>query len=212
MVPQAKGAVILLLISCIITISCSKNKNNMPLVPVDVHTIPMVHTTDVSTLVSDSGITPLRMKAKVWDIYSDAANRVDSFWHFPMGIFVEQFDSLFHVIGSIVADTAYFYERTKLWRAAGNVIAKNSEGTTFETSELFWDQNVPANSMYAFYSHKQVKITYPEGSIQNAINGFRANQSLNPIFLFSVEGPIYIKESTDTVSQNTNRPDSLRRP
>jgi len=184
----------------------------MPLVSVDVHAIPMIHTTEVSTLVSDSGITRLKMKAKVWDIYSTDSTKRDSYWHFPKGIFVEQFDSLFHVIGSIVADTAYYFERTKLWRAVGNVVAKNIEGKTFETSELFWDQKAPANSTYAFYTHQQVKITNADGSFMYGRNGFRANQSLNPPFLFSVKGEVNVEESTDTVSQNTNRPDSLRRP
>jgi len=184
----------------------------MPLVPVDIHAIPMVHTTDVSSLVSDSGRTRFRMKAAIWDIYSNDSTRKDTYSHFPKGIFVEQFDSLFQVSGSIIADTAYYYDKTGLWRAIGNVAAKNSEGRTFETSELFWDSKAPANSTNAFYTHKQVKITDSDGSFQYGYNGFRADQSLKSIFLFSVKGEFNMKESTDTTGQNINRPDSLRHP
>jgi len=184
----------------------------MPVVPVDIHAIPMVHTTDASSLVSDSGRTRFRMKAAIWDIYANDSTRKDTYWHFPKGIFVEQFDSLFQVSGSIIADTAYYYEKTGLWQAIGNVVAKNSEGRTFETSELFWDSKAPANSTNAFYTHKLVKITDSDGTCQNADSGFRANQSLKSISLFKVSGPIFFKESTDTTGQNTGRSDSLRRP
>ena len=184
----------------------------MPLVPVDIHAIPMVHTVDVLSLISDSGRTRARIKAAVGDIYSNDSTRKDTYWHFPKRIFVEQFDSLYQVSGSIVADTAYYYEKTGLWQAIGNVVAKNSEGKTFETSELFWDSKAPAISTNAFYTHKQVKITDSDGSYQYGYSGFRANQSLKSIFLFSVKGELNVEESTDTTGQNTNRPDSLRRP
>jgi len=184
----------------------------MPLVPVDIHAIPMVHTTDASSLVSDSGRTRFRMKAAVWDIYSNDSTRKDTYWHFPKRIFVEQFDSLFQVSGSIIADTAYYYEKTGLWQAIGNVVAKNSEGRTFETSELFWDSKASANSTNAFYTRKQVKITDSDGSYQYGYSGFRANQSLKSIFLFSVNGPIFFKESTESTGRYIKQPDSLRRP
>ena len=73
------------------------------MVSVDVQAIPTIHTEDASMLISDSGITRYRLEAKIWDIYS---NEGDAYWYFPEGIHVEQFDSLFRVTGSIVADTA----------------------------------------------------------------------------------------------------------
>ena len=179
----------------------------MPLVSVNVKAIPMVHTTDVSTLISDQGITRYRLEAKIWDIYSHEG---ETYWHFPEGIHVEQFDSLFQVVGSIVADTAYYYERKELWRAIGNVFVKNTGGTTFETSELFWDQKVPPNVVNAFYTFQSVKITKPDQTFMVGRNGFRADQSLNTIFLFSGKGEINVDESPDSLRQNTIRSDSLR--
>ena len=184
----------------------------MPLIPVDVQAIPMVHTEDASSLVSDSGFTRYRMKAKVWDMYLTDSTKRYSYWHFPKGIYVEQFDSLFHVTGSIAADTAYYFEKNGLWQAIGNVVAKNIDGTTFETPELFWDSKAPANSTNVFYTHQKVKITSSDGSFQYGNNGFRANQSLNPYFLFSVKAEINVEESPDSLRQNPNRPDSLRSP
>jgi len=181
----------------------------MPLVSVDAKTIPMVHTENISTLISDSGIVRYRLQAKIWDMYS---NTGDSYWYFPKGIHVERFDSLFHVEGSIVADTAYYYDRKELWRAVGNVVVKNTEGTTFETSELFWNQKAPSNDGKAFYTYQLVKITNADGNFMYGRNGFRANQSLNPIFLFSGKGELNVDESTDSLQQNTISPDSLQIP
>jgi hypothetical protein len=109
---------------------------------------PVIHTENVMTLISDSGVTRYRIKARVWDVYDKAR---DPYWFFPEKIYVEKFDSLFSVEGSIVADTAsvkgsieadtaYFYKLKHLWRLVGNVKVLNLEGDTFRTAELFWDQ------------------------------------------------------------------------
>ena len=181
----------------------------MPMVSVDAKTIPMVHSEDVSTLISDSGMVRYRLNAKIWDIYSKDG---DSYWYFPEGMHVEQFDSLFHVEGSIKADTAYYFEKKGLWRAIGNVVVKNVEGTTFETSELFWNQKAHSTAGDAFYTFQPVKITNPDGNFMYGRNGFRANQSLTPIFLFSGKGELNVEESTDSIQQNTVRPDSIYSP
>jgi len=180
----------------------------MPLVSVDVQAIPRIHTENVSQLISDSGITRYRLETKIWDMYSSG----EPYWHFPEGIHVERFDSLFQVEGSIVADTAYYFERQELWQAIGNVVAKNTEGTTFETSELFWDQKVPPNVVKAFYTLKPVKITKPDNTFVYGRNGFRADQSLNTVHLFSGKGELNIEESTDSIRQNTRSSDSVQRP
>jgi len=181
----------------------------MPLVAVDAKTIPTVHTVDALSLISDSGIVRYQLKAKIWDIYSNSG---DSYWYFPKGIHVERYDSLFHVEGSIVADTAYFFEKKELWRAIGNVVVKNVDGNTFETSELFWNQKAPPNAGNAFYTFQKVKITSPDGSFLIGANGFRSNQALNPPFLFSGKGELNVEESSDSIQQNTVRPDSMQMP
>ena len=178
----------------------------MPLVSVDVRAIPIVHTEDFSTLISDSGITRGRLDAKIVDMYS---NGEEPYWYFPERIHVELFDSLFHVIGSIVADTAYYFEKKELWQAIGNIVAKNIEGTVFETSELFWDMKVPPNVTNAFYTHQLVKITKLDGTIIYGHKGFRADRSLKNHVIFSGKGEIIVEESADTLQQNAIRSDSI---
>lgn len=182
----------------------------MPLVSVDVKAIPTVHTIDFSTLISDSGIIRYRVDAKVYDIYS---NTEDPYWHYPDGIYVERFDSLLQVEANIVADTAYYFVRKDLWRAVDNVVVKNMEGTTFETSELFWNPKASPNAMDAFYTNRPVKITKIDGTVIPALNGFKADQSLSIIRLLSVgKGTFMVEESADTLSQNTVSSDNKQLP
>jgi len=181
----------------------------MPLVSVDVQAIPIVHTKDVSMLISDeSGVTRYHLEAEIWDIYS---NEGDEYWYFPKKIHVEQLDSLRHVEGSIVADTAYFFVKKELWRAIGNVVVKNIGGRVFETSELFWNQKVPPNTVNAFYTDSLVKVTEPDSTLVLGYNGFTADQSLNIIRFRKVKGEFNVEESTDSLQQNTVRSDSIRR-
>jgi len=174
----------------------------MPLVSVDAKALPIIHSVDYFSLISDSGMTRCRITAKIFDIYS---NEGDPYWHFPERIFVEQFDSLFQVNASIEADTAYYHEKSELWHAIGNVVAVNMEGTTFETSELFWDMKVPAGEVNAFYTFKMVKITKIDGTFIYGLDGFRADKSLSTLFLFSGKGELYIDESSppDSIKQDT---------
>jgi len=180
----------------------------MPLIAVDAQAIPMVHTENVLSLISESGVTRCRIKAKVGDVYS---NKGDDYWHFPEGIYVERFDSLFNVEGSLVADTAYYFEKRQLWQAIGNVVVKNMEGTVFETSELFWDMKVPAGVVNAFYTHKPVKITKPDGTTTYGQDGFKGEQSLNTWRLYGTRADLIFEESSDSIRQNTISSDTVIR-
>jgi len=181
----------------------------MPLVPVDIDSIPTVHTEDVVMLISDSGTICCRVEAKCWDVFS---NKGDSYTYLPEGVYVERFDSLLHIIGTIAADTAYYFEKKELWQAIGNVVVKNMEGRVFETSELFWNQKAPSNAVNAFYTDKPVKITEPDGGVSYGRNGFKADQSLNIIRLFSMAGDFNMEESADTLRRDTINTDSIQLP
>jgi hypothetical protein len=167
----------------------------MPVVSVNAEAIPMIHTETVSTLISDSGITRYHLEAKVWDMYSNAA---EPYWYFPEGIYVERFDSLFAVEGYLKADSACYLEQKDLWKAMGNVFVKNLEGSVFETDELYWEMNVPPGVLNAFRTDKPVRITYPNGDVFHGKNGFRADQSLSEIRLYGNSGEMTVDETVNS--------------
>jgi hypothetical protein len=181
--------------------SCDKKNSKFQIVPVDAQTIPVSRTEDVLSLISDSGITRYRLKAKVWEVYTNP----EDYWYFPKKIYVEQFDSLLQVKGSIEADTAYYFSRKELWQLIGNVIVKNPEGTTFETSELFWNQKAPSDSREAIYTHKLAKVTQANGDYQYGREGFKSDVYLNFPQLYSVGGEMSVNEmQTDSIQSITN--------
>lgn len=61
-----------------------------------------------------------------WLIYS---HRNPPFWAFEKGIYLEKFDSLFHVDASIKADTAYYYEPRNYGSYVETSIFKAKEAT-----------------------------------------------------------------------------------
>jgi LPS export ABC transporter protein LptC len=159
-------------------LSCSPRNKNAT-VDVNANARPVLHGEDISSLISDSGITRFRLETKVWDAYS---NDTASYWYFPEGIYVEQFDSLFQVTGYVKADTAYYFDKTGLWRLIKNVLLKNVEGATCETSELFWNSKEPESSIQSIYTDKLVKITTPDKVITSI--GFKSNRSLTEYRLY----------------------------
>ena len=106
--------------------SCSKEHKEVVDVEFDPDKTYTMKATDVSSLISDSGITRYRLKAKEWQIYGKAA---EPHWYFPEGIYVEKFDTLFQTEASIKADTAYYYDKKGLWELIGNVEVESLQGS-----------------------------------------------------------------------------------
>jgi len=185
----------------------------MPLVSVDLLAMPMDHVENASSLISDAGITRYRVNAKIQQVYSADS---DEYWYFPEGIYVEQFDSLLRVVGHITADTAYYFKDKDIWHAIGNVVIKNIEERTFETSELFWDRKIPQNTRGAFYSEQLVKVTEPDGTFFWGL-GMTADQTLTNVRFYQFQGEFNVEESDesirqDTVNSNTSGVTTVNRP
>ncbi|MDR0749842.1 MAG: LPS export ABC transporter periplasmic protein LptC [Tannerellaceae bacterium] len=182
--------VMLLLLSA----SCSKEKKEVVEVVFDAENSYTMRTTEVSTLISDSGITRYRANAKEWLVFSKA---VEPYWYFPEGFYLEKFDTLFRAEATVKADTAYYYQKKDLWRLTGNVEIKNLEGEYFETSELYWD-----GTEDRIYSDKFIRIEQKEQIITGI--GFESNQNMTKYRIFNSTGIFPVNETPrDTAIQNT---------
>jgi len=181
------GVAFVAIILCFLSAACSEGKTAMDTVALDVKTLPLMHSEDVSTLISDSGITRYRMVAKVWDVY-DNPQPQKSYWYFPKGIYVEKFDSLFNVEGSIESDTAYNYDKKQLWHLIGNVKAMNLKKDKFETQEMFWDER-----LHKIYSDQPIRIEQIDGRVILGI-GFDSNESMTDRHIYNVYADFYVSE------------------
>lgn len=185
--------IVVMLLLC--NTSCNKEKKEVVDVSFDPETTYTLRTTDVSTLISDSGITRYRLNAKEWLVFGKAK---DPYWYFPKGIYVEKFDTLFQSEASIQADTAYNYEKKSLWKLVGNVKIESLEGTRFETSLLYWDQKEEK-----IYSDKYIRIEEEDKVITGI--GFESNQDMSQYKIFDSQGVFPVSESVnDTISETVS--------
>ena len=161
-------------------LSCSGGKKDLIEVDFDAQTSFTLMKKNAEGIASDSGITKYKYKTETWLIFSKAP---EPYWYFPDGAYIEKFDTTLNVEASIKADTAYYYERKKIWELNGNVDFFNLKGERFQTSQLFWDENKGS-----FYSDSFIRIT--KGENVNTGIGFRANEDLSEYEVYSAKADI----------------------
>lgn len=131
------------------------------------HTAPAVHPRDsastmvsygINMLVSDSGMMKYRIVTECWEINQA---KDPSRWIFEKGLFLEQFDEKFHIEAYIQCDTAYYFDKQKLWELRGRVRVRNIEGLRFSSEELYWDQN-----KHELYSYKYSRLITPDREME----------------------------------------------
>lgn len=189
----AFGAVVMLLLFS----ACSGRNKEMGEAITERDSLPVMDTKGVMTLISDSGVTRYRINTEEWLVF-DRKN--PSFWAFEKGIFLEKFDSVFNVDASIKSDTAYYYDKQKLWKLMGNVDIQNMKGERFETELLYWDQN-----KHKVYSDRFIRIEQPDRIITG--HGFDSNEQMTSYKIRKPEGIFYVDDDATTV---TTPADSLQ--
>ncbi|MCL2650160.1 MAG: LPS export ABC transporter periplasmic protein LptC [Candidatus Azobacteroides sp.] len=181
---------------CLFSATCSKGKTVMDTIEVDAQALPLMHTENASSLISDSGVTRYRLVAKVWDVYD---KHPDSYWYFPKGLYVEKFDSVFNVEGSIKSDTAYYYDKKMLWHLIGNVEVMNLQKEKFETQELFWNEKTEK-----IYSNKPIRIEQADKIILG--EGFESNQSMTNYDIFKTYAVLYVNDREEPENPDEVKP------
>lgn len=178
------GAVVMLLLFS----SCGGGKKVLGEAITNRDSLPMMATYGVISLISDSGVTRYRINTDEWLVYD---KKKPSYWAFEKGMYLEQFDSLLNVDASIKSDTAYYYDKEKLWKLMGNVDIKNLKGERFNTELLYWNQ-----ATQKVYSDKFIRIEQPDRVIMG--HGFDSNQQMTVYVIHNMEGIFYVDEKDST--------------
>ena len=155
---------------------------------------PRLHATEITTVISDSGITRYRISAPVWEIYDRA---MPPYWEFPKGIHLERFDPMLKVDANIHSQYAKFNENEQIWELRGKVRAINLQGELFETEQLFWNQR-----QEKFYSDTLVKITQATRIITGI--GFESNQNMTKYLIKRPQGIFPVNEKDTGESETTS--------
>ena len=117
--------------------ACSEDKTDVVHRATDGDSVPTMMTRDVTTLISDSGVTRYRITTPLWLVFDEAK---EPNWKFPEGLFMEKFAPDYTTDATIVCDSATYLKDKSLWRLDGNVNILNTQGEKFLTQQLFWSQ------------------------------------------------------------------------
>ena len=191
--------------------SCGKENKEVVEVTFDPENTYTLRTTDVSSLISDSGITRYRMNAKEWLVFGKAK---EPYSYFPQGVYVEKFDSLFNVEASVKADTAYYWDKKGLYNLIGHVIILSQEGKKLDTSILYFDQKEDQ-----IYTDEYFELEEGDKIITGI--GFKSNQNMTKYKIFNSQGTFPVSDTArdtsrvntatcDSVAVNIAKPDSIK--
>jgi LPS export ABC transporter protein LptC len=159
---------------------CTKSASDAPGKPIDRTKIPRMYAENVTTLISDSGITRYRIITPAWYVYDRSS---EPYWAFPKGVHLQRFDESFHVDAEINCKRAYYYQVRQLWRLDGKVRMINLQGDMFESEQIYWNQREQK-----IYSDSLIKITQRTKIITGI--GFTSNQTLTQYTIRQPQGII----------------------
>ena len=170
--------------------SCGKENKEVVEVTFDPENTYTLRTTDVSSLISDSGITRYRMNAKEWLVFGKAR---EPYSYFPQGVYVEKFDSLFNVEASVKADTAYYWDKKGLYKLIGHVSILSQEGKKLDTSILYFDQKEDQ-----IYTDEYFELEEGDKIITGI--GFKSNQNMTKYKIFNSQGTFPVSDTARDTS------------
>ena len=173
---------------CGVLSGCSDNKPVIRGKVGDLQKTPSLIATDISTVISDSGITRYRITTPRMLIF-DRAER--SHWFFPKGLHFERFDEHYKADAQIDCRWGGYYDQEKLWILKDSVRCTNISGETFSTNRLNWDERAQR-----IYSDSAITIT-KKSMIINGI-GFESNQMLTKYRINKVTGVLPIDNDEDS--------------
>jgi LPS export ABC transporter protein LptC len=184
--------IVLMTIVMLLLFSCGGSQREMGEAITERDSLPVMQTIGITSLISDSGITRYRIEAEEWLVYD---RKKPSYWAFKKGVYLEKFDSLFNIDASVKADTAYYYDKQKLWKLVSDVHIQNFKGEKYDTDLLYWDQTTKK-----LYSDKLIRIEQADRIIIGY--GFESDQQMNKPVINNIEGVFYINKSAPTDSIN----------
>lgn len=169
---------LIIAVTSVLTLYSCKEEKKSTMANVDPETFPTMLTKDVSTLVSDSGYTRYHLTTDLWLVYDEAS---EPKWVFPTGINMERYDDTLGIEATFVSDSATYMSAKREWQFDRNVRMKNVNGDSFETQQLFWDQNGKK-----VYSDSFIHIERVDRILEGY--GFESNEEMTEYTILRVSG------------------------
>ncbi len=193
------ATVILAVVMLFLSASCSKGKEPVSAAITNRDSVPVMVTRDVATYISDSGVVRYKIIADEWQEY---ARLKPSMWTFEQGVYLEKFNNDLSIEATIVADTAYYYDKEELWELRGNVHIENEQDEQFDTQLLFWNQKTKRVYTDLFIRIRQLKRIITG-------TGFTSNQDFTRYTIKHTQGIFPIKEENASADTTVVATDSI---
>lgn len=177
-------AAIVIIVVAVLLSACGKEKNELIDMGVDYEYVPTMRTTDVETVISDSGLIRYRITAPLWLVFDEAE---DPRWNFPKGLHMLKYDSQMQEDASFDCDSAKYLSERKLWRFDSRVKAVNVAGDRFDTEQLFWDSRDKK-----VYTDSFIHIERSDRIIEGY--GFTSNENMTQYVVKKVSGIFPVNE------------------
>lgn len=168
--------------------SCSPSVENTATLGMERDSAAVMKTYNVTTLVSDSGITRFRVATPEWLVFDKKAKPT---WEFPQGLHLEQFDENLEIHSEVDAQKAIYYTELEQWILSDSVYAVNVDGERFESEVLYVHQKEDR-----IFTDKFVKITQEDKIITGI--GMESNQRLTKYRVLKPQGIIPLDEDEET--------------
>lgn len=193
------ATVILAVVMLFLSASCSKGKEPVSAAITNRDSVPVMVTRDVATYISDSGVVRYKIIADEWQVFDRLK---PSMWTFEQGVYLEKFNNDLSIEATIVADTAYYYDKEELWELRGNVHIENEQDEQFDTQLLFWNQKTKR-----VYSDLFIRIRQQKRIITGT--GFTSNQDFTRYTIKHTQGIFPIKEENASADTTVVATDSI---
>lgn len=191
-----KKSVFIFLFSIIALLSCTEEHEHTAPAIRDKDSVPSMVSYGVNTLISDSGVIKYRIVTERWEM-NDKRN--PSRWIFDKGVFLTQFDQTLHIQSYIQCDTAYYFDKNRIWELRGRVRILTKQGLRFSSEELYWDEQ-----KHEIWSHKFSHLKTPERELQG--NYFKSNENMTKYIVTNTKGSF---EKADIGLDKPNPRDSM---
>lgn len=194
-------AITAICVAAVALYSCGNSQTETVAGQFDPENFATMTSTQVSTLISDSGITRYRIDTPLWLMFDQAT---EPRWTFPQGMHLEKYDDLFRIDATVDCDSATYFKEKQLWRLDGYVDITNMANEKFLTQQLFWDQR-----NQKIYSDSFIHIERADRIIEGY--GFVSNDKMTQYHVVNVSGifPVENDKQSEQPAQPAGPTDSL---
>ncbi len=189
--------------------SCAEKEKELMKGNFDPEHFATMTTTDVNTLISDSGVVRYKIESPVWLVYDQAK---EPYWNFPRGLHLEKYNDMFRVEADVRCDSARYFKNKQLWRLDGYVEITNIAGEKFLTPQLYWDQRKQELYSDSFiHIERQGRIIEGYGFISNErMTQYEVRKVMGMFPSTDFKPGAAQPDSTASVRPNAPQPDTAR--